>query len=223
MKTELLAFLLTDRLTVASDSSIDQWTYQITPLLTGWFGGCHWLTDWLDFSNKYFVWIKTFINFLKKSFVEISVFGWFTSKLIWNQLLFCFQSDCMIHITDANEPLVELKNLNTRENLKKAACIRNFTIRNLDFMNNDDAIVPDVKYHIECYQTFMMKSKLEKIEKSKQVTVDLVLHSEFSTSRPKRYSNPEKRLLPKECIFCRKNKYKNKVLEKLITVLTIEL
>ena len=83
-------------------------------------------------------------------------------------------------------------------------------------MNNDDAIVPDVKYHRKCYQTFTMKSKLEKIEKSKQVTADLVSHAEFSTSRPKLYTNPENRLLVKECIFCRNNKYKNKVLEKLV-------
>ena len=88
--------------------------------------------------------------------------------------------------------------------------------RKLDLLNNDDAIVPDVKYHRKCYQTFTMKSKLEKIEKSKKVTADLVSHAEFSTFRPKRYSNPENRLLPKECIFCRKNKYKNKVLEKLV-------
>ena len=70
----------------------------------------------------------------------------------------------MIHVTDANEPLVELKNLNTWENLKKAACIRNFTIGNLDLTNNDDVIVPDVKCHRKCYQTFTMKSKLEKLK-----------------------------------------------------------
>ena len=52
----------------------------------------------------------------------------------------------MIHVTDANEPLVQLKNPNTWENLKKAAYIRNFTIGNLDLMNIDDAIIPDVKY-----------------------------------------------------------------------------
>ena len=104
----------------------------------------------------------------------------------------------MIHITGANEPLVELKNPNTWENLKKAARIRNFTIENLDLMNNDDAIVPDVKYHRKCYQIFTMKSELEKIQKSKQVTTDLVPHAEFSTSRPKRCSNPENQLLPKE-------------------------
>ena len=39
---------------------------------------------------------------------------------------------------------------------------------------------------------------------------------EFSTPRPKCYSNPENRLLPKHCIFCQKNKYKNKVLENLV-------
>ena len=122
----------------------------------------------------------------------------------------------MIHITDANESLVELKNPNTWENLKKAARVRNFTTGNLDLMNDDDSIVPDVKYHRKCYQAFTMKSKLEKIEKPKQVTADLVPHAEFSTFRPKRYSNPENRLLPKECIFCRKNKYENKVLEKLV-------
>ena len=122
----------------------------------------------------------------------------------------------MIHIADANEPLVELKNLNTWENLKKAARIRNFTIGNSGILNNDDAIVLGVKYHRRCYQTFTVKSKLEKVEKSKQVTADLVSHAEFLTSRPKRYSNPENRLLPKECIFCRKKKYENKVLEKLV-------
>ena len=90
-------------------------------------------------------------------------------------------------------------------------------------MNNGDAIVPDGKYHRKYYQTFTMKSKLEKIEKSKQVTADLVSHEEFSTSRPKRYSNPENGLLPKECIFCRKNKYKTEYLKSWLNVLTIEL
>ena len=122
----------------------------------------------------------------------------------------------MVHVTDANEPLVELKNPNTRENLKKAARVGNFIIRNLDLMNNDDAIVSDVKYHRKCYQTFTMKSKPEKIEKSKQVTADLVSHAEYSTSRQKGYSNLGNRLLPKECIFCQKSKYKNKILEKLL-------
>ena len=107
----------------------------------------------------------------------------------------------MVHVTDANEPLVELKNLNTRENLKKAARVGNFIIRNLDLMNNDDAIVSDVKYHRKFYQTFTMKSKPEKIEKSKQVTADLVSHAEYSTSRQKGYSNLGNQLLPKECIF----------------------
>ena len=83
-------------------------------------------------------------------------------------------------------------------------------------MNNDDAIVPNGKYHRKCYQTFTMKSKLEKIEKSKQVTADLMSDAEYATSRPKCYSNPINWLLPKECIFCWKNKYKNKVLEKLV-------
>ena len=122
----------------------------------------------------------------------------------------------MIHITDAIEQLVELKNPNTWENLKKAARMRNFTIGNFDLMNNDDAIVPDVKHYRKCYQTFTMKSKLGEIEKSKQVTADLVSLAEFSTCKSKRYSNPENRLLPKESIFCRKSKYKNKVLEKLV-------
>ena len=88
----------------------------------------------------------------------------------------------MIHVTDANEPLVQLKNPNTWENLKKAARIRNFTIGNLDLMNIDDAIVSDVKYYRKFYHTFIMKSKPEKIEKSKQVTADLVSYAEFSTS-----------------------------------------
>ena len=117
----------------------------------------------------------------------------------------------MIHITEANEPLVELKNPNTWENLKKAARLRNFTIGNFDLMHNDDAIVSNVKYHRKCYQTFAMKSKLEKIEKSKQLTADLVSHAEYSTSGQKRYSNPKNRFLPKECIFCQKNKYKNNI------------
>ena len=41
-------------------------------------------------------------------------------------------------------------------------------------------------------------------------------HAEFSTPRPKFYSNPENRLIPNECIFCRKNKYKSQVLENLV-------
>ena len=54
----------------------------------------------------------------------------------------------MIHFTDA--PLVELKNPNTWGNMKKAARIRNFTVGNLGLMNNNDAIVPDVKFHSKC-------------------------------------------------------------------------
>ena len=69
-----------------------------------------------------------------------------------------------------------MKNPNTWKNLKRAASIKNFTIGNLDLMNNDDAIVPNVKYHRKCYETFTMKSKLEKIEKSEQVIADPQCH-----------------------------------------------
>ena len=117
----------------------------------------------------------------------------------------------MIHVTDANEPLVQLKNPNTWENLKKSARIKNFTIGNLDLMNIDDAIVSDVKYYRKFYHTFMMKSKLEKIEKSKQVTADLVSYAEFSTSWPKCYSKTDFYL--KSAFFAERT---NKVLENLV-------
>ena len=43
---------------------------------------------------------------------------------------------------------------------KKVARTSNFTIGNLDLMNNDEALVPDIMYHRKCYQIFTMKSKL---------------------------------------------------------------
>ena len=57
----------------------------------------------------------------------------------------------------------------------------------------------------------MMKSKLEKLEKSKQVTADLMSHAEFSTSWPKCYSKTDFYL--KSAFFAERT---NKVLENLV-------
>ena len=55
-----------------------------------------------------------------------------------------------------------------------------------------------------------MKSKLEKLEKSKQVTADLMSYAEFSTSWPKCYSKTDFYL--KSAFFAERT---NKVLENL--------
>ena len=57
----------------------------------------------------------------------------------------------------------------------------------------------------------MMKSKLEKLEKSKQVTADLMSYAEFSTSWPKCYSKTDFYL--KSAFFAERT---NKVLENLV-------
>ena len=129
----------------------------------------------------------------------------------------------MIHITDANEPLVELKNPNTSENLKKAARIKKVTIGNLDLMNNDDAIVPDVKYHRNYYQTFPMKSKLEKIEKSKQVTADLVSHGNFHLPDQNVILILKTDFYLRSAFFSERTNIKTKYLKNWLNVLTIEL
>ena len=54
-------------------------------------------------------------------------------------------------------------------------------------------------------------------ELNKSLQFDSFDTTDESDSRPKRgITNQGTVLLPKECIFCRKNKYKNKVLEKLV-------
>ena len=64
-----------------------------------------------------------------------------------------------------------------------------------------------------------MKSSLDKIEDALKKRLQFASFdtSNKSDARPKRGDSKQGTvLLPKECIFCRKNKYKNKVLEKLV-------
>ena len=128
------------------------------------------------------------------------------------------------------DELVSLKLPSTWNTIKRAAEIRKHNIINADV--DPDSGVPDLKYHRLCYQTFTMKSKLERIQ-NQNLKNELELKSKISTvldydcseetpetdkNRPKRQSlKGDSLLLPHECIFCKKkNKYKNRKLEHLV-------
>ena len=129
--------------------------------------------------------------------------------------------------------LVSLKLPSTWNTIKRAAKIRKHSIINANV--DPDSGVPDLKYHRLCYQTFTMKSKLERIQ-NQNLKNELELKSKISTvldydcseetpetdkNRPKRQSlKGDSLLLPHECIFCKKkNKYKNRKLEHLLKML----
>ena len=79
--------------------------------------------------------------------------------------------------------------------------------------------LPAFSYHRKWYQFFAMTSSLDKIEDALKKRLQFAFFDTWNESdiRPKRGNSKHVTvLLPKHCIFCRKNKYKNKVLEKLV-------
>ena len=113
--------------------------------------------------------------------------------------------------------MTELKQISTWETLKRAAEIRCHDIQNHEV--DEETGLPAISYHQKLYQFFTMKSSLDKIEDALKKRL---LFASFDTSnesdtRPKQGNSKQGTvLLLKDCIFCRKNKYKNKVLEKLV-------
>ena len=73
---------------------------------------------------------------------------------------------CLILCTNSKDALITLEKPSTWEVLKKAANIRKYdSILNLC---NSNEMPTGVQCHRECYQTFTMKSQLEKIFKNSE-------------------------------------------------------
>ena len=92
--------------------------------------------------------------------------------------------------------------------------------------------VPSLLYHRKCYQYFTLKRSLEKIEnnnkrKSEILNTKLKETDNFDSQeddiRPKRgeFGNTVNStvLLPKKCLFCKKDKYVKRIKEKLVACL----
>ena len=111
-------------------------------------------------------------------------------------------------------PLTQCKDLSSRSTLYQAAVIRNHE-RILDVSQNE-GVFPEihVKYHRSCRAEFTLKRDLGKIK-----AVGDVDHEDDSTRRSSR-SSLSYSILPDQCIFCKKSKYKpnTKTKEKLHSV-----
>ena len=110
----------------------------------------------------------------------------------------------------------------TWEKLKNSATIRRHTLA--EVMINSSTGIPDrVFYHRQYYQNFTLKRDLEKLKSQHQKIqnviddLDEVRKSEETlTRKSKRKCATSSSILPKECIFCKKRKTKNRVEENLI-------
>ena len=114
----------------------------------------------------------------------------------------------------------------TWDTLKRAAIIRKHDISNIEVDN--ELQFPHIYYHRKCYQYSTMKSSLIKIDsehtrQSELLNARLTKIDSFETVeegyRPKRKewkNSNNSALLPKRCLFCKKNKYKDRHLERLI-------
>ena len=136
---------------------------------------------------------------------------------------------CSIHCTEATDELILLKSSKTWETTENAAAIRN---HQLSFMEKDSASgLLVMRYHRLCYQVFTMKSKLDRIttQRSKEQSVlkrkllnitDCENEEEDEDrkglDRPKRNMSTGSVLLPNECIFCKRKRYRNKRIEPLM-------
>ena len=78
-----------------------------------------------------------------------------------------------------------------------------------------------VKYHRTFYQVFTLKKTLDKLQKDKDnihsTVSEIIDGKEENTegSKPKRVQGKGTILLPKQCLFCKKDKTKNRVREPL--------
>ena len=119
----------------------------------------------------------------------------------------------------------------TLETLKNAASIRKHEgLKKLIEGESDE--VPSLLYHRKCYQYFTLKRSLEKIEnenkgKSEILNIKLQEIDNFDSQeddiRPKRgefgSTVNSTVLLPKKCLFCKKDKYVKQIKEKLVECL----
>ena len=119
----------------------------------------------------------------------------------------------------------------TLETLKNAASIRKHEVLKKLTEGESDK-VPSLLYHRKCYQYFTLKRSLEKIEndnkrKSEIPNTKLQEIDNFDSQedyiRPKRgeFGNTVTStvLLPKKCLFCKKDKYVKRIKEKFVACL----
>ena len=119
----------------------------------------------------------------------------------------------------------------TLETLKNAASTRKHEfLKKLTEGESDE--VPSLLYLRKCYQYFTLKRSLEKIEndnkrKSEILNTKLQENDDFDLQeddiRPKRgeFGNTVNStvLLPKKCLFCKKDKYVKRIKERLVACL----
>ena len=118
--------------------------------------------------------------------------------------------------------------IETWQTLQNASRIRKQTIE-CQVDPDDSENLPVIFYHRKCYQYFTMKSVLTKIEEErikqfealKARSEAIVSYEEKVEERSTRSSESVLRdnnqtVLPKMCIFCKRNKYVKRRLEKLI-------
>ena len=79
---------------------------------------------------------------------------------------------------DADDELILLKSSTTWETLRNAAEIRKHEVLNVAI--NPQSGIPIVKYHRLCYQTFTMKSKLERVQ-NQNLKSQLVLERKIAS------------------------------------------
>ena len=109
--------------------------------------------------------------------------------------------------------------------LQKAAEIIHHRLSSLD-----GDVIPNLFYHRECYQRFTLKRDLEKIVQKEtereEFEKSLLNKIQFETNEAGRLirktnENSSGIILKKECIFCKRNLYKNKKLVKLTQCLEL--
>jgi len=110
--------------------------------------------------------------------------------------------------------LTTLKSKETWEKIKEAGTLRNHSVAlaKIDL----ESEIPTIFYHRKCYQRFMLKRDLDKIRQQRD-SINEQLHGSHDVedcSRPKR-KKVTCTVLPKECLFCKKDKTKNRKREPL--------
>ena len=122
--------------------------------------------------------------------------------------------------------LTPLQQKDTYKTLQKAVEILHHRLSSLD-----GDVIPKLFYHRECYQRFTLKKRdLEKIiqkeTEPEEFEKSLLNEIQFETNEVGRLirktnENSSGIILKKECIFCKRNLYKNKKLVKLTQCLEL--
>ena len=121
--------------------------------------------------------------------------------------------------------MTTLTNVETWEKLKAAGDLRKHPVALARI--NPDTEIPEIVYHRKCYQRFTLKRDLDKLRAQKNSINEQLLASmsnedcdqgsisdEDCSSRPKRKKEASI-LLPRECLFCKDDKTKNRFRENL--------